>query len=70
MHQPREIHWIAAITILAYVKSFPRKGLLYRKHEHVRISGYSNFGYTGDKGDKNLPLVLHLYWRKPCDLEE
>jgi len=52
MHQPREIHWIAAITILAYVKSSPGKGLLYRKHKQVRISGYSNFGYTGDKGDK------------------
>jgi len=25
MHQPREIHWLAAIRILAYIKSCPRR---------------------------------------------
>jgi len=25
MHQPREIHWITGLRILAYVKSFPEK---------------------------------------------
>jgi len=52
MHQPKEIHWIAALKILAYIKSSPEKSLLYKKHEHVRIFGYSDSEYAGDKGDR------------------
>ena len=40
MHQPREVHWTAALRTLAYIKSSPEKGLLYKKHEHIRIFGY------------------------------
>ena len=32
MHQPRDVHWTIALRILAYVKSSPGKGLLYKKH--------------------------------------
>jgi len=46
MHQPREVHWTT------YVKSSLGKGLLYKKHGHIRISGYSDSDYVGDKGDK------------------
>jgi len=28
MHQPREVHWIAAQRILSYIKSSPEKNLL------------------------------------------
>ena len=42
MHQPREAHWTVVLMILAYVKSSPDKGLLYMKHGHLRISGYSD----------------------------
>ena len=38
MHQPRETHWLAAMRVLAYIKSCPGKGLVYRKHGHVHIS--------------------------------
>jgi len=48
MHQPRETHWLAAIRILAYIKRCPGKWLVYRKHGHVRIIGYSNSGYACD----------------------
>jgi len=51
MHQPREVHWTATLRILTYVKSSPGKGLLYKKHGNVHISGYSDSGYAGDKGD-------------------
>ena len=50
MHQPREAHWLAVLRILAYIKSYPRKGLVYKKHGHVRISGYSDSEYAGDRG--------------------
>ena len=52
MHQPTEVHWKTALRILLYVKSSPRKGLLYKKYGHIRISGYSDSGYAGDKGDR------------------
>jgi len=51
MHQPREVHWTAALRILVYIKSSPEKGLLYKKHGHVRILNYSDSGYAGDKRD-------------------
>jgi len=28
--------------------------LLYKKHGHVRIFGYSDSGYVGDKGDRKF----------------
>ena len=51
MHQPREVHWTAALRILAYIKSSLEKGLLYMKYGHVRIFCYSDSGYAGDKQD-------------------
>ena len=52
MHQPRETHWLAVTRVLVYIKSCLGKRLVYRKHGHVHISGYSNSGYTGERGDK------------------
>jgi len=52
MHQPREVQWTATLKILAYIKSSPGKDLLYKKHEHVHIFGYSDSGYDSDKGDR------------------
>jgi len=51
MHQP-EFHWLAVIRVLAYIKSCPGKRLVYRKHGYVRISGYSDSGYIGDREDR------------------
>jgi len=52
MHQPREVHWTATLRSLAYVKSSPVKGLLYKKHGHIRIFGYSDSGNACDKRDR------------------
>ncbi|XP_020262510.1 uncharacterized protein LOC109838480 [Asparagus officinalis] len=52
MHKHREVHWITALKILAYVKSCPGKGLLYKKHDHTHISAFSDAGYAGDMGDR------------------
>jgi len=35
MHQPRETHWLAAIKILAYIKSYLRKEFVYKKYGYV-----------------------------------
>jgi len=64
MHQPRETHWLAAIRVLAYIKSCSGKGLVYRKHGHVRISGYSNSGYDSDRGIRSLLLAVALLLEK------
>jgi len=52
MHHPREVHWTAALRILAYIKSSPEKCLLYKKHGHVHIFGYFDSGYASDKGGR------------------
>ena len=52
MYQPRETHWLAAIRVLTYIKSCPEKRLVYRKHRHVRIFGYSDSGYASDRGNR------------------
>ena len=48
MHQPREAYWSIVLRILAYIKSCSGKGLVYRKHGHVRISGYFDSSDAGD----------------------
>lgn len=52
MHNPREVHWKTALRILTYIKGSPRKGLLYKKHRHLRIEAFSNCNYAGDKRDR------------------
>ena len=52
MHEPRKAHWSVALRILAYIKSCPRKGLVYKKYGHVHVSGYSDSGYAGDREDR------------------
>ena len=52
MHEPRMVHWEGALRVLAYIKRSPGKGLIYRRHDPLRIEAYSNAGYVGDKGDK------------------
>ena len=64
MHQPREVHWTIALWILAYVKSSPGKSLLYKKHGHVHIFGYSDLGYAGDKGDRKSTTGYYTFVRE------
>jgi len=52
MHHPKETHWLATMRVLAYIKSCPEKGSVYRKHGYVRISRCSDSGYAGDRGDR------------------
>ena len=52
MHEPRMVHWEGALRVLAYIKRALGKGLIYRRHDHLRIEAYSDAGYVGDKGDR------------------
>ncbi|KAL0358150.1 UNVERIFIED_CONTAM: Retrovirus-related Pol polyprotein from transposon RE2 [Sesamum calycinum] len=49
MDKPRSIHWEAALRILKYIKASPGKGLLFKRHGHVKIEAYSDADYAGAK---------------------
>ena len=51
IQEPRRVHWEGALRVLAYIKQAPGRGLIYRRHGHLRIEAYSNAGYAGDKVD-------------------
>ena len=52
MQAPRAIHLEGVYRVLAYIKRAPGKGLLYRRHGHLRIEAYSDSGFAGDKEDR------------------
>lgn len=47
MHHPSECHMDAIIRILGYLKSAPGKGLMFSKHNHVDVSGYTDADWVG-----------------------
>jgi len=63
MHQHREDHWTTALRIMAYVKSSLGKGLLYRKHEQLHISEYSDSNYVCDKGNRKSITIYCIFVR-------
>jgi hypothetical protein len=42
MHDPRDSHLQAVFRILRYLKSAPGKGLLFSRHGHLRVEGYTD----------------------------
>ncbi|KAL6201969.1 hypothetical protein ACLB2K_025681 [Fragaria x ananassa] len=52
MHNPNEDHMNAVMRILRYLKSAPGKGLVFRKHGHLRTSGYTDADWAGNIIDR------------------
>ena len=52
MHAPSEEHMEAVYRILRYLKSVPRKGLLFSKNGISNIEGYTNSDWAGDQTTK------------------
>jgi hypothetical protein len=52
MHSPSEDHMEAVMRILSYLKSAPGKGLLFKKHGHLRIEGYTDADWAGNITDR------------------
>ncbi|CAL2264786.1 unnamed protein product [Prunus armeniaca] len=48
MHSPSEDHMNAVLRILRYLKSAPGKGLMFSKHGHLNIDGYSDADWAGN----------------------
>jgi len=61
MHKYKDIHCKAALGILTYIKESPSKGLLYKKHGHLRIEAFPNYNYAGDKRDKKSISIYCTY---------
>ncbi|KAK3004952.1 hypothetical protein RJ639_020199 [Escallonia herrerae] len=52
MHNPSKDHMNAVIRILQYLKSSPGKGLMFRKHHHLDIDGYTDADWAGNATDR------------------
>ena len=52
MHNPNEDHMNVVMRILRYLKSAPGKGLVFRKHGHLRTSGYTDADWAGNIIDR------------------
>ena len=52
MHAPQQIHWLATLCVLTYVKHAYVRGLLYLQHSHLCVDAYSDSSYARDHGDQ------------------
>ncbi|CAL9022112.1 unnamed protein product, partial [Prunus brigantina] len=52
MHSPSEDHMNSVLRILRYLKSAPGKGLMFSKHGHLNIDGYSDADWAGNVTDR------------------
>ena len=47
MHDPRKPHMDVVERILSYLKTAPGKGLLFTKHNHLKVEGYTDADWAG-----------------------
>ncbi|KAL5540403.1 hypothetical protein UlMin_042426 [Ulmus minor] len=52
MHDPRKPHMDAVECILRYLKSAPGKGLLFAKHNHLKVEGYTDADWAGSADNR------------------
>jgi len=52
MHCPSEDHMEAAIRILWYLKSSPKKGILFSKNNHIKIEAYIDADWVRNISDR------------------
>ena len=53
MHNPSKDHIEAVVWILSYLKSSSGKGLVFRKHNHLNIEGYTDADWAGSSDRKS-----------------
>jgi hypothetical protein len=52
MHSPNEVHMNAVHRILRYLKFAPGKGLMFSKHGHLEVEGYTDADWEGSITDQ------------------
>ena len=55
MHQPTEAHMNGVTTIMRYLKTAPRKGLMFSKHTHMDLEGYTYADWAGSITNRLSP---------------
>jgi len=56
MHCPNKDHMETMIKILRYLKSSPRKGIMFSKHNHLRVKGYTYADWVRNIFDRKSTL--------------
>eukprot|EP00268_Persea_americana_P058474 TRINITY_DN70731_c0_g1_i1.p1 TRINITY_DN70731_c0_g1~~TRINITY_DN70731_c0_g1_i1.p1 ORF type:complete len:196 (+),score=22.87 TRINITY_DN70731_c0_g1_i1:1-588(+) len=56
MHDPYKPHMDAVDHILRYLKSAPGKGLIFTKHNHMKVEGYTDANWAGSADDRRSTL--------------
>ena len=51
MHEPHEIHRQAAFRVLAYLKGYPGKGLMFPRSSSLTVQVYTNADFAGSMVD-------------------
>ncbi|XP_077225203.1 secreted RxLR effector protein 161-like [Tasmannia lanceolata] len=73
MSSPRTSHWAAILQILQYLKGAPVRGLLFKKHGHQKIEGYTDADWAGSSADAEYRVMAHtsreLIWLRSLLLE-
>ena len=49
MSSPTVSHWVVVEHMLCYLKEAPKRGILYKRHEHTRIECFSDANWAGSK---------------------
>ena len=52
MHSPQEDHWEAALRIVRYLKGTAEHGILFEKHGHLEINGFTDPDWAGNPNDR------------------
>ncbi|CAN6685111.1 unnamed protein product [Malus baccata var. baccata] len=52
MHSPSEDHMAAVMRILSYLKGAPGKRLIFKKHGHLQVKGYTYADWAGNITDR------------------
>ncbi|BBG99378.1 hypothetical protein Prudu_009048, partial [Prunus dulcis] len=64
MHSPSEDHINAVLRILRYLKSAPRKGLMFSKHGYLNIDGYLDADWAGNVTDRKSTSGYFTLWEE------
>ena len=54
MHCPSKDRMDAVMRILSYLKSSPRKGLMFSKNDHLNVDGYADADWAGNITDRKF----------------
>jgi hypothetical protein len=52
MHNPREVHLLAADRILQYLKGTPGRGILFKRNGNATLEAYTDADYAGSVIDR------------------